>query len=485
VNDLVELIRSNAVSAPNHLAVIDRNKKITYEAFWLLCERYSSFLLSISDKPKIAFVLNQSMEAYALVVASFNIGATYCPISPETPLDRKFTIIDEFKPDIVIVDTSVQAIEFNKRGHQVEILSEIQGTDKSSDTKSYNGNDLVYIIYTSGSTGKPKGVMICRKAVNKFLEWSIPTYAASNKDIWAQFSSLSFDLSIVDILTCLCSGATLFVFGDAGSKYRPSSVIEENKITIWHSIPSAIDFMIRGDKPRPYELSSLRLMSFCGETLHKYQVEFLFSKNKNVVVFNTYGPTEGTLFCTWQELTANTYLDYCTTSLSIGRPIQGWRLSLVPVEGFEEKEVIIHGDFIGKGYTGNVIDNKFKEIEIEGTIVPAFETSDLVSESNGNLFFAGRKDRQVKIKGYRIELDEIDYWNNDFTKKLSATIVKNNALVSFIECENGEVKELELRTFLASKIEPYKIPNAFLFIKEIPRNANLKINVKALIELAP
>jgi D-alanine--poly(phosphoribitol) ligase subunit 1 len=485
VKDLIELIHANVAKRPKHLAVIDGKRQISYEDFWKLCNAFSSLLLSISNKPKIAFVLNQSIESYAFVVASFNVGATYCPISPEAPLDRKLTIIDEFNPNMIVVDTSAQETELKNKGYRVEILGDLQSPDQSAQIEPYSGDDLVYIIYTSGSTGKPKGVMICRKAVNKFLEWSIPTYATSEKDVWAQFSSLSFDLSIVDILTCLCSGATLFVFGDAGSKFRPSSVVQENKITIWHSIPSAVDFMIRGDKPKAYDLSSLRIMSFCGETLHKYQVEFLFSKNKNLIIFNTYGPTEGTLFCSWQEMRSDTYLNYCNTSLSIGKPIPGWDFSFVPVEGFEEKEIIIYGDFIGKGYTGNVNDNKYKEIEIGGKLFPAFETSDLVNELDGNLFFAGRKDRQVKIKGYRIELDEIDYWSNFFTKKLSFTVVKNNRLVSFIECENGEISEPDLRAFLVSKIEPYKIPNTFIFLKEIPRNANLKINVNALIELAP
>jgi D-alanine--poly(phosphoribitol) ligase subunit 1 len=445
VKDLIELIGTNVTNYPKRLAVIEGNKKKTYEDLWTLCNTYTSYFRTISSRPRIAFILNQNFESYAIVVASFFVGATYCPINPEAPLDRKMTIFTEFNPDLIIVDSTAQASELKTKGYRVEVLGDLHGSDQPFQIDPYNDDDLVYIIYTSGSTGKPKGVMICRKAVNKFLEWSIPTYAASSNDIWAQFSLLSFDLSIVDILTCFCSGATLFVIGDPGSKFRPSSIVQENQITIWHSIPSAVDFMIRGDKPKTYDLSSLRLMSFCGETLHKYQVEFLFSKNKNLTIFNTYGPTEGTLFCSWQELRADTYLNFCNSSLSIGTPIPGWNFLFSTVKDFEEKEIIIYGEFIGKGYAGNVNDNKFKEIEISGNRTPAFETSDLVNEVDGNLYFAGRKDRQVKIKGYRIELDEIDYWNNFFTNRLSVTIVKSNRLISFVECESGEINEAELR----------------------------------------
>src|SRR5690606_23511294 len=135
-------------------------------------------------------------------------------------------------------------------------------------------------------------------------EWSIPTYSADENDIWGQFSFLSFDLSIVDIFTCLCSGSTLYSMNNlSAKKYRPSNVIEKEQITIWHSIPSAVEFMMKNEKSKNFDFSSLRLLSFCGETLYKHQVEFLFSKNLNIKIFNTYGPTEGTLFCTWQELT--------------------------------------------------------------------------------------------------------------------------------------------------------------------------------------
>lgn len=480
MRDLIDIIRDNSVAHPEYIAVIDRDRKKTYGEFWNLCNSFSSYLLSINARPKIAFILSQSIESYALVIASFNIGATYCPLNPEAPIERKQTIIAEFNPDIVIVENELQAGELREPGLNVEILANIQRKQEVQ-INEYNGDDIVYVIYTSGSTGKPKGVMICRKAVNKFLEWSIPTYGATEKDIWGQFSLLSFDLSIVDILTCLCSGGTLLVMSDPASKIRPSDVIEKQKITVWHSIPSAVEFMIKSDHPHPYDFSSLRLMSFCGEPLLKRHVEFLFSKNKNLTIFNTYGPTEGTLFCTWQELREVDYEKFCLHSLSIGEPIPGWNILLQPVPGFEEKEIIIYGDFIGKGYLKTPDDNKFKSISIDSKTQSAFETGDLVIEKEGKLFFSVRKDRQVKIKGHRIELDEIDFYISEFLQKASVTIAKNMALYSFVESDN-KINDAGLRDFLAKKIEAVKIPRSFITIKKFPRNSNLKIDVNKLGE---
>ncbi len=404
------------------------------------------------------------------------------PSYPDSPTERKLQIINEFKPDLIIVENEIIDIRINVVT-VISIKELLSRRDFREIDINYNGEDTIYVIYTSGTTGMPKGVMIYRKALNKFLEWSIPTYSANENDIWGQYSFLSFDLSIVDIFTCLCSGATLFSINDIpAKKNRPAGIIENEKITIWHSIPSAVEFMMVNERSKAYDFSSLRLMSFCGEPLLKHQVEFLFKKKNDLIVFNTYGPTEGTLFCTWQELTSSNYLSYCEFTMSIGKAIPGWNLKLNKLDGFIEKEILIYGDYIGKGYLGSPTDIKFKQLEIDNKTEKTFETGDLVREKNYNLYFTGRKDKQVKIKGNRVELDEIDFRINEFLKKNSVTVVKKNSLYSFIETEE-KVDVIALRDYLKKKIETNKIPNAFYIIKEIPRSQNQKIDTKALSEL--
>ncbi len=482
MKDLIDLIKYNSQNYPDRIAVIDGDRKISYSEFFNLVKVISNSLLLKTQTPKIVFDLEQGIEAYALIVATLNVGGTYCPLNPDAPINRKYQIISEFQPDFIIVKEII-----SETLHQDEIVFDNLYVENNTQEIeiSYKGEDIIYVIYTSGTTGMPKGVKICRKALNKFLEWSIPTYNAGDGDIWGQFSFLSFDLSIVDIFTCLCSGATLLAMSDTNArKYRPSSVIENQRITIWHSIPSAVDFMIVNEKAKVFDFSSLRLLSFCAEPLKKHQVEFLFGKNKDLIVFNTYGPTEGTLFCTWQELKSNNYLNFFDFTMSIGKAIPGWNIKLNSVEDFTEKEIIIYGDFIGKGYLGEVVDTKFKEIVIDGQIIQAFETGDLVNEKNGNLYFSCRKDRQVKIKGFRVELDEIDLKINQFLKKNSVTIQKKDSLYSFIESDE-KIKDEELREHLKKELEPYKIPNNFYSINEFPRSQNQKIDNNSLLKLIP
>lgn len=478
MKDFVEVIKANAKAFPERIAVIDRDRDITYSDFLLLVNSLSHQLKSNS---KVVIDLEQGAEAYALIVAVLNVGGTYCPLSPAAPLERKKQIINEFSPDLIIVSSEEKVSELNPI-KAISLASLLANTNETDVSVAYDGEDIIYIIYTSGSTGVPKGVKICRKALNKFLEWSIPTYGANENDVWGQFSFLSFDLSIVDIFTCLCSGATLYAMNEIQAKtYRPDRLIENVKITIWHSVPSAVEFMIKNSKSKSCDFSSLKLMSFCGEPLKKHQVEFLLEKNNALRIFNTYGPTEGTLFCTWQELDAVNYLDYSHHSMSIGKAIPGWNLQLNPVEEFEEKEITIYGDYIGKGYLGNVADTKFKTIDVDSKSVESFETGDLVKEVNGNLYFSCRKDRQVKIKGYRVELDEIDFRINEFLKMTSVTIVNNEILYAFIETSNG-INDSELRNHLKTVLEEYKIPHRFYSISEIPRSQNQKVDVAALKE---
>lgn len=478
MKDFIELIETNAKNHPDRIAVIDRNRKITYYSFLLLV---NSFSHQLKPKTKVVIDLEQGVEAYALIIAILKVGGTYCPLNPNAPIERKKQIIDEFSPDLTIVSSKEKVLELDPI-QSVSLTNLLKETDGTNVNVSYDGEDIIYVIYTSGSSGIPKGVKICRKALNKFLEWSIQAYGASASDVWGQFSLLSFDLSIVDIFTCLCSGATLYAMNEVHAKtYRPDRLIENVGITIWHSVPSAVEFMIKNNKVKSCDFSSLRIMSFCGETLKKHQVEFLFQKNNALRIFNTYGPTEGTLFCMWQELNAKNYEEYSHYSLSIGKAIPGWNIQLNRVDDFEEKEIIIYGNYIGKGYLGNVADSKFKVISVDGQKIESFETGDLVNEVNGNLYFSCRKDRQVKIKGYRVELDEIDFRINEFIKQTSKTIVNNGMLYSFIET-TGNINESELRNYLKTVLEDYKIPNSFFTITELPRSQNQKVDVQALKE---
>ncbi|WP_295232993.1 AMP-binding protein [Sediminibacterium sp.] len=483
MEDCIRLIENQVKQHPDLVAVTEGDRQISYAEFWKKSLLASAALIAVKSGPRVLLDIIQSPEAYAAIVACLHSKATYCPLSPLAPKERKLHIKEEFRPDIIIVESEDKKQDY-KGSHVVTVSELFSGKPVEANTVSYEGSDenIIYIIYTSGSTGMPKGVQIARCALNKFLEWSVPTYGVMPGEIWGQFSLLSFDLSIVDIFTCLCSGGNLLVLKDPSARTRPSGVIESQKINYWHSIPSAVEFMMQSEESRVGNFSSLKLMSFCGEKLLKVHLDFLFAKNRNMRIFNTYGPTEGTLFCTWKEMSAENYLDHCTSTASIGEAIPGWNLQLADNEEQEEKEVIITGDFIGRGYLGEVADSKFKDITVKDGIKRTFATGDLVYIEKDELYFSSRKDRQVKYMGYRLEPAEIDYWIHHFLGLLSITLLHNNTLYAVIE-SNTTIDEQNLRLSLNEQLESYKIPRYFISVSAMPRNANMKVDHSELIKL--
>lgn len=479
--DCIKLFFQNVEKHPNSICIIDNEETITYYEFSKLVERSAKVLLEYSNNPKVIINLKQGIPAYAMILGTLLAGGYYCPLNLESPNDRKSWIINQFGPDVIVSDHNTTLPDSTFPTINVFDILHSQGESLSIHSKEYSIESLAYIIYTSGSTGDPKGVMIRRESLNAFLEWSIEEYGLTSNDLWAQYSYLSFDLSIVDIFTTLCSGACLVSINEMVYKIRPANALVKFNITVWHSVPGIVDYMIKNEKTRPANLSTVRLMSFCGEPLLRHHLDYLFEKNPDLKVFNTYGPTEGTLFCTWIQLSKDNYKEHTKHTASIGKTIPGWNFKLANHEHDESvKEVVIYGKYIGNGYV-NLENGMFIEIEQDGKKEKGFITGDIFEVSGDDLFFIGRKDRQIKHKGFRIEPEEIDFWITKHTEQKSVTISHNNLLYSFVEKENIDSEDIKL--YLEQHIEKYKIPAYIYGVKNLPRNANAKIDHNALKEI--
>lgn len=481
MKDLTAHITANATANPSAIAIIHGEEKLTYEDFLQRVLVLAGRLENIKPHAKVLVDLPQGKDAYVLAVAIMFAGGTYCPINMAAPDERKRQVADDFCPDMIISDgLGNDTLYPGYKILTIENLIKLEG--KTLSINHFDDKQIAYIIYTSGSTGTPKGVMINRGSLNKFLEWSIGAYGAGVGDVWGQFSLLSFDLSIVDIFTSLCSGAALLCIVEMGDKLRPAKAIERFKVTIWHSVPSVIDLIFGKNGEISEGLSSLRLMSFCGEPLNQRHVELAFGKNKSLTLFNTYGPTEGTLFCTVQKLTSESYLSFINVSISIGKAIPGWQLDLMATEDTDIFELIIYGDYIGAGYLGMPDDERFFSLKKDNRFLNAFRTGDLIRVSERKNYFYARKDRQVKINGYRIEPGELDAIIYQHLKLDSFTLAHENALYTFIESDS-QVDDNMVRSLLKEHIEYYKIPRGVITISNFPLTINAKKDIDKLKDM--
>lgn len=186
-------------------ATADTERITTIGAFWLRLQSFAGAIeKSCAHGERIAIMLPQGTDAYAAEMGALYSGRTFCPLEPSYPTDRISYCLSDLDPRLLITDRS-GAERTSDLGVRTILADEIDVTPPVSPTCG----DLAYVIYTSGSTGRPKGVCVSRRSMNKFLEWSWAFYDVRPGERWAQFSSLGFDLSLVDLLTCVPSGGEI------------------------------------------------------------------------------------------------------------------------------------------------------------------------------------------------------------------------------------------------------------------------------------
>lgn len=435
--------------------------------------------------PRVLLALPSSVSAYAGMVGSLIAGGTFCPMNMLGPEVRNAEICRAFSPHIVLFEKTAPPFVDALRG-TAEFVDILQLGTKNLDGPVKEQNDVAYVVFTSGSTGTPKGVKVGRRAFHYFLEIAAKYFDLAGGERWVQFSNLGHDLGVMDVFMALTQGGTLVPLDDA-EHLRPAAAIRDKKLSIWQSVPSVLDLMLRGRQLTAENLASLQVMSFCGEPLHPHQIEALFSARPNLRVFNTYGATETTGFNTINRLTAANYADSCEAgAIAIGDDVPGWSIHLRGGEGSDEGEIVVASEYLSLGYwqDENQTRAAFRDVDFgAGGIKRTYFTGDRGVRRGSKLYCSGRLDRQVKIRGERIELDEIDGRLREFGFNAAYTIFKDGELYSFVETSE-EVDQERVRSHLRTALPFHAVPKSISSLPELPRNPNGKIDREALARMA-
>lgn len=457
-------------------AVIEREKRWNYSDF----KCYTAFAMNyfLSNKYKrVMIVLPQGFDAYALIWGAYLAKITFCPVNEKNPPERKAYFAQAFKPDIIISDSPLEVAE-----NMFKVVSStnfFEGVDEfdmlniQNDTTSSN---LAYVIFTSGSTGLPKGVMINWEALDSFVEYCVATWEVTKEDVFGQYSNLGFDLSIADIFVSIICGATLVPIVSDSEKLMPGKMIKKHKITFWHSVPSVVDLLDRAKDLNESTLSSLRTISFCGEKLFQSHLDKLFQSKKDLIVFNTYGPTETTIFCSLQKITISNYKLFADKTMAIGNAINGMVLDICDVDENGVGELYISGINVSLGYLNDVslTNTVFSEEIIDGNVVRKYKTGDFMYKKDENIYFYGRKDSQIKKMGHRVDLSEVDYWLREYGCSAVSTVVIDTKIVSFVESE--EYQADSILNYLKTKLPEYYLPQRIVTLDKLPFNLSGKID---------
>jgi amino acid adenylation domain-containing protein len=497
------LFEQQVTRTPNDIAVAYKSKHLTYQELNTRANQLAHYLLIQGVKPDtlVGLQMERSIEMIVGLLAIHKAGGAYLPLDPDFPADRLALMIEDSQAPIILTqqrliphlaisaDVRVIAIDTSWSG-----IAQQPTTNPQTDVKPEN---LAYIIYTSGSTGKPKGVMVeHRNAVNFFT--GMDERIDANPGVWLAVTSLSFDISVLEIFWTLTRGFKVVIY-NAKKQLEPDSsiagLIDRHQVTHLQCTPSMAGLLI-ADPNTAKAIGQIQTMMVGGEAL----TEILALQLQQIVkgqVHNMYGPTETTIWSTTHALTA------VEGVVPLGRPIANTQLYILdklqqPVPIGIAGELLIGGKGVTRGYLNRpdltserFIPNPFSDDPLVGGAFPVgnrlYRTGDSVRyRADGNLEFLGRIDFQVKIRGYRIELGEIEtILGRHETIREVAIIVREDVpgdkrIVAYFIAQPGQQPTTAtLRNHLRAQLPEYMVPANFVQLQAFPLTPNQKVDRKA------
>jgi D-alanine--poly(phosphoribitol) ligase subunit 1 len=485
--DLLDAFFSQVQLHPHLAAVEYHGVSTSYEELRTLASQIAGSIQEITSavSPRVLLALPHSTSAYAGMIGTLMAGGTFCPVNIEGPEGRNAIISQEFSPDVIIFDGTPPCFLDSSLATTPRIEMLRLGTHSLNyPTNEYS--EIAYVVFTSGSTGQPKGVKIGRSGFSHFLATARRYFNVIHGERWGQFSNLGYDLAVMDVFLAVTQGATLVPLTSPKERLMPATAIREKRIAIWQSVPSALELMIEAKQLSADYLAPLRLMSFCGEPLLPRHLEAVFSARPALQVFNTYGTTETTGFNTINCLTSDNYRESCEApTVALGDDVPGWTISLRSGSSSEEGEIVVSSDHLSLGYWRDEDRTRkaFRQVRPEKEAGRrSYFTGDWGVRKSSRLYFSCRIDRQVKIRGERIELDEVDYLLREAGFAAAYTVIKGDDLHSFVESV-GNVDEDLVRGHLAKRLPFHSIPKDIHALPSLPRNPNGKVDRIALEQL--
>ncbi|AKF95952.1 non-ribosomal peptide synthetase [Brevibacillus laterosporus] len=483
---LHELFEEQVGNGPNKIAVRFEQQVITYQELNQKANQAARFLQSIgvSRGSIVGVMVIPSIEMITVILAILKTGAAYLPIDVNYPLDRINFMLENAKPSLLLSNVKDKSISFSGEIFYLDDERLFTGESSNLDVIS-EPDDIAYVIYTSGSTGKPKGTMIHHRGVVNYLWWAKNKYINNENEVFPLYSSLSFDLTVTSLFTPLISGHQIIVYQEDESEFVLFKILRENQVTILKLTPAHLNLIAKVDN----KASSIKRLIVGGEDLKVHLAKNIHeSFGGNIEIFNEYGPTETVVGCIVHKYD---HVKDIKVSVPIGQAADNVQLyvldqNLDPLPKKAIGELYISGDGVAKGYLNNpeltkerFINNPF----IPGTVM--YKTGDLVRWSDyENMEYIGRSDHQVKLRGYRVELGEIEHHLLKIDGVENAVVVllgenEQQYLCAYLET-NKVISESEIKSNLIQALPDYMIPIFFVQLEQIPLDQNGKVNRKQL-----
>jgi amino acid adenylation domain-containing protein len=486
---MVQLFEQQVARTPDAVAVVSAGRSLTYCELDHRSNQLARHLraLGVQTETLVGVAVERSVEMMVGLIAILKAGGAYVPIDPSYPMQRIDLMIDDSQASVILATERTKSRLPRTARHVLSIDGETDAIGRNSTgpvSSTANGKNLAYVIYTSGSTGRPKGVMIEHRNVVNFFT-GMNQAIGFEPGVWLAVTSISFDISVLELFWTLTRGFQVIIHGDEGAQTIPDE-IRKYGVTHMQSTPS-LARMIAVNPPGLAALGRLKKILLGGEALPPSlvrQLRQVFSGE----MYNMYGPTETTIWSTAFRICEE--LD----SIPIGKPILNTQVyvldaELRPVTAGEAGDLFIGGDGVVRGYWQR------PELTAEKFLADPFRPGNRMYRTgdvarflpDGNLEFLGRADFQVKLRGFRIEIGEIEAVLEQQAGVSQAVVVarefkpEDKRLVAYVVPKPGAaLKTADLRTALASTLPEYMVPSMFVPLDSLPLTANGKIDRNAL-----
>jgi amino acid adenylation domain-containing protein len=488
---LHDALTRQAAIQPNAIALIDGSKQVTFRQLNEQANRLANYLRKQGIKPGalVGICLPRSVEMIVAVIAVSKAGGAYVPFDPGYPKDRlAFMLEDTAAPLVITQNDLLERLPAEKAKYLCydQLANTLEGYPCSNPLPSATSDTLAYVIYTSGSTGTPKGVMVRHRAVVNTIDWVNQTFNVNPHDRLLFVTSLSFDLSVYDIFGILGAGGSMRLVRDQEIREpaKLASLLRSADITMWDSAPAALQ-QLTPFFAKIQTNTSLRLVMLSGDWIPVTLPDQVRQTFPNARVMSLGGATEASIWSNWYPIGT---VDPSWSSIPYGKPIRNARYHILndqmqPVPVGTPGELHIGGICLAEGYLNRpeLTANRFVEdpFTIGGRL---YKTGDLARYwSDGNIEFLGRIDHQVKVRGFRVELGEIESTLAQYPSVGTAVVqpfrdtTGSIYLVAFI-IPKGTVTTSELNDYLHEHLPDYMIPASFVFVSSLPLTPNGKLD---------
>jgi amino acid adenylation domain-containing protein len=504
--DILYYFEEHTRSRPHQTALQTKQSSLTYQELNQQANQLARLLLKqyaqehgrsfVAETP-IALLLTRSTEAIVAMLAVLKMGGTYVPLDTKHPYPRIEGILQEIKPTFVLVQLHYP--------HRTSIPFNVVNVGSSDDYSAYESTNLniplraehlAYIIYTSGSTGKPKGVMAEQHSILRLVIEN-PHFKVEANDRVAHIGNIAFDMTTIEIYSALLNGATLII---AEQELHDSYIIFEqyllsNAVNVLCITPTLLNYYVSENN---HLFKDLKYLMVGGEPLSPEKMALIanYPTAKPQHLFSMYGPTESTGFCVCYEISTPIASD--CQSIPIGSFIPGAFGYVLDADGQvclanQEGELYIGGEGLARGYFAAPALTEKQFILYPPTGERLYRTGDIViKNTGGDLVFLCRADRQVKLRGYRIELQEIEAVLNHHhsisqsTVCVQTDIMGQDHLVAFCVLKsNNSLDDAQsiledVKRYVAQALPHYMLPSHHQIIDKMPFNLNGKIDYQQL-----